>query len=48
MGCIPGQAKTLALHVFAIVGAAYLSPASQLSWKTAVLCFISWQLASFG
>jgi len=36
------------MHIFALVGMFYLSPIGKLDWRTAVLCFISWQLASFG
>jgi hypothetical protein len=37
-----------AMHIFAIVGATYLSPLTSISKQTAILCIISWQLASFG
>nr|XP_019050923.1 hypothetical protein I302_01366 [Kwoniella bestiolae CBS 10118]OCF29853.1 hypothetical protein I302_01366 [Kwoniella bestiolae CBS 10118] len=36
------------IHIFALVGAIYLSPLTSIDPKTLVLCFISWQLASFG
>lgn len=35
-------------HVMSLIGAVFLSPPSQVPWQTWVLCFISWQLASFG
>ncbi|WWC92552.1 uncharacterized protein L201_007511 [Kwoniella dendrophila CBS 6074] len=38
----------IAIHVFALIGAIYLSPLTEISMETAILCFISWQLASFG
>jgi stearoyl-CoA desaturase (delta-9 desaturase) len=36
------------MHIFAVVGMTYLSPLASLDKRTALLCFISWQLASFG
>lgn len=36
------------LHIMAIYGVIFLSPPTSISWKTWLLCFISWQLASFG
>ncbi|ORY21154.1 hypothetical protein BCR39DRAFT_554136 [Naematelia encephala] len=38
----------IALHLFAIYGALYLSPISQVDKRTLILCFISFQSASFG
>ncbi|OCF35996.1 hypothetical protein I316_02491 [Kwoniella heveanensis BCC8398] len=38
----------VSMHAFALVGALYLSPLTSITWKTMLLCFISWQLASFG
>ncbi|WRT70932.1 uncharacterized protein IL334_007931 [Kwoniella shivajii] len=38
----------ITMHIFAVIGAIYLSPIASIDSKTAVLCFISWQLASFG
>ncbi|WVQ63466.1 uncharacterized protein L199_001619 [Kwoniella botswanensis] len=38
----------VSIHLFALIGAIYLSPLASIDPKTAVLCFISWQLASFG
>lgn len=38
----------VSLHIFAIYGALFLSPLSQLCTPTLILCFFSWQLASFG
>jgi fatty-acid desaturase len=46
--CLHRVNLTPAMHLFAVYGMFVLSPWSQLSWKTTVLCFISWQLASFG
>lgn len=36
------------MHIFALVGMFYLSPATRIDYRTAILCVISWQLASFG
>jgi xanthine/uracil permease len=36
------------MHIFALFGATYLSPATSIDWRTALLFFISWQLANFG
>ncbi|KAK6906448.1 hypothetical protein I203_100433 [Kwoniella mangroviensis CBS 8507] len=38
----------VSIHIFAMIGAIYLSPLTAIDPRTAVLCFISWQLASFG
>ncbi|WWD07182.1 hypothetical protein V865_005279 [Kwoniella europaea PYCC6329] len=38
----------ISIHIFALIGAIYLSPLTTIDPKTALLCFISWQLASFG
>ncbi|GHJ86929.1 hypothetical protein NliqN6_3331 [Naganishia liquefaciens] len=35
-------------HIMAIYGMIFLAPPTSLSWKTWLLCFVSWQLASFG
>lgn len=35
-------------HVMSLIGAVYLSPPQSVPWQTWVLCFVSWQLASFG
>lgn len=34
--------------VIGIVGALYLSPIRTLDYRTALLCFASWQLATYG
>ncbi|KDE03148.1 hypothetical protein MVLG_06343 [Microbotryum lychnidis-dioicae p1A1 Lamole] len=38
----------VSMHVLALVGATYLSPWHQLRTATMWLCFLSWQLATFG
>ncbi|RSH94147.1 hypothetical protein EHS25_003950 [Saitozyma podzolica] len=38
----------ISMHIFAFVGATYLSPATSLDWRTALLFFVSWQVANFG
>jgi hypothetical protein len=36
------------MHIFALAGAAYLSPPTKLDWRTALLFVTTWQLANFG
>ncbi|RSH87110.1 hypothetical protein EHS25_003599 [Saitozyma podzolica] len=38
----------VAMHIFALAGAAYLSPPTKLDWRTALLFVTTWQLANFG
>ncbi|WWC64975.1 uncharacterized protein I303_107589 [Kwoniella dejecticola CBS 10117] len=36
------------IHIYAVIGVCYLSPITSLDWRTAIVCLVSWQLASFG
>ncbi|WWC72799.1 uncharacterized protein I206_106763 [Kwoniella pini CBS 10737] len=36
------------IHIYAVIGIFYLSPITSIDYRTAIVCFISWQLASFG
>ncbi|RXK37037.1 hypothetical protein M231_05696 [Tremella mesenterica] len=38
----------IGMHVFAVAGVTVLSPVTKLNLANAILCFVSWQLASFG